>query len=483
MSMRSLLLCLPLLTPLSAAPRAQEQLESRELSAIVEEQDQLLRQLHRLRGTMEVLLERLEAEKRPQTAELLRQAIETLDTRIGPDGQAPRTLEERMEAARQALESGQLVRSLEEQQELIGGLEQLLSILLDRKDIDALDEKLEELADLGRAVEALSQRESDLEEETRRLREDSSNDAQRRLEATLSELEREQRALLSATERAGRESGLMELEALRRELDEILTDQHTDTAVLGAWNPEEEAPLEEARAALREAQRGEAGAARLARALEEIERARESAARAEPGADLADPAERLRDAAREAREAARTSQDDAVQAAADALERANQAFSSLASGESEGAEAATELERLAAELERAERTARAAAERSRGEAEARLGELQDDETTAGRAASEVRDSLARARRASEREDAGETRAATDEAAALLERHLSELRRLAQALSESQAEQARRTERLDRGLSNAPRAAGEAGDRARDRLEAGAQAMKEASDAA
>ena len=113
---RCLLTCSFLLLPLSGRAVAQETLENRELVGIVEEQAQLLRQLQRLRGTMDVLLQRLEAEGRTRTAELVRQALVKLDARsLEKEGDRPATTEERMERAREMLSDGRLVQALESQ--------------------------------------------------------------------------------------------------------------------------------------------------------------------------------------------------------------------------------------------------------------------------------------------------------------------------------------------------------------------------------
>ncbi len=121
----------------------------RDLTAIVEEQALLARQLERLKGTMEKLLERIEAEGRTRTAELLREGLTLLQQRAesGSQGGTP---EERMQEARAALESGQLVQSLETQRALIGDLERLVSILLDRKNLSFIDFK--GVPSLGRIV-------------------------------------------------------------------------------------------------------------------------------------------------------------------------------------------------------------------------------------------------------------------------------------------------------------------------------------------
>ena len=96
---------------LAGAPAfAQEKvITERDLGAIVEEQALLERQLDRLKSTMEVLLQRIEAEGRTRTADLLRDGLALLQQRATSGGQ-PQTTEERMQEARAALASHKLAR-------------------------------------------------------------------------------------------------------------------------------------------------------------------------------------------------------------------------------------------------------------------------------------------------------------------------------------------------------------------------------------
>src|SRR5262245_54847496 len=85
----SLLLALPLSLLLARPARAQAGgITERDLAGIVEEQALLTRQLERLRDTMEVLLQRIEAEGRTRTAELLREGLTLLGQRADAAGGA-----------------------------------------------------------------------------------------------------------------------------------------------------------------------------------------------------------------------------------------------------------------------------------------------------------------------------------------------------------------------------------------------------------
>jgi len=202
---------------------------SRELAGIAEEQALLLRQLQRLRSTMEVLLQRIEAEGRTHTAELIREALALLDERGGDDGGSTVTVEERMGQARDALEEGQLVQSLESQTLLVENLERLLEVLLDRRNLEGLEERIAELRALQKNVQELAGREAELQEDTRALRETAANEAQHDLEEALARLARAQAELLKENERLGREAGTLELEQLERALSELIEDQRVAT--------------------------------------------------------------------------------------------------------------------------------------------------------------------------------------------------------------------------------------------------------------
>ena len=174
--LRPLLVLLLTLAPSTAIPR-DDALSSRELAGISEEQALLSRQLSRLRQTMEVLVLRLEAEGRPRAVELLKEGLELLNDR--PESAQSLTLEESMADARERMQNGQVVQSLERQTMVIQGLEQLLSVLMERGNLDNIEEKLDRIREIKEGISELSQRERDLQRETEELREDSTSADQR----------------------------------------------------------------------------------------------------------------------------------------------------------------------------------------------------------------------------------------------------------------------------------------------------------------
>jgi hypothetical protein len=318
MSHASILLALALFFCAPAA-RAQTGAESRDLGAIREEQALLERQLQRLEDTMEILLARIEAEGRTRTAELLREGLKLLSERVAASSGAL-TLDERMAEVQKALESGQLAQSLEAQKRLVADLDRLVSILLDRKNLESLEQKIENLQKLQAELEALADHESKLRENTAELRQQAGGPEQRALEQALSELAKEQRELLAANERAGREAGTLALEQLEKSLQELLAAQRTDRAVLEDWEPSAAEDLAGAERALAEAQRAEARGARLEEAGARLERAAQALdAGRRTSAELA---AELREAAESARRYANVSKDEAAEQSAQALERA-----------------------------------------------------------------------------------------------------------------------------------------------------------------
>ncbi|MDF1801160.1 MAG: hypothetical protein P1V81_18490, partial [Planctomycetota bacterium] len=132
------------------AVATQDEALTRELAGLAEEQALLARQIQRLRQTMEVLVGRLEAEGRVRAVELLREGLAVLDSRAEEAGSL--TLDERMERAREELSGGQWMQSLERQRTVIADLEALLEVLLDRQDLDQLEQRLAELADAKAAL-------------------------------------------------------------------------------------------------------------------------------------------------------------------------------------------------------------------------------------------------------------------------------------------------------------------------------------------
>ncbi|MEM7308843.1 MAG: hypothetical protein AAF682_19325 [Planctomycetota bacterium] len=479
---------LPLATASLAVPDEDDDVPvSRELAGIAEEQALLRRQLQRLRSTMEVLLDRIETEGRTHTADLLREGLGLLDERAAASGATPVTLDELMELSRESVERGQLVQSLERQETLIGDLERLLSILMDRKNLESLEEHLNENLELQETLGELLGREQDLRRETESLRQSASSEGQRALEETLQSLMEEQTRQLSENEELGRESGTMELELLERELNELVRDQTTDSEVLDAWQPAESEELRSALAKLEEARSGEARAGRLSEAADSLREAAEEIESATPAeASEGNWAESLAAAAEGEERHARVSGDPAAQEAAEALQAGSEAVAEadLGSTSPEPREAtAAELRELAEGLDAAAEAARAPAREARAEAERQVGELAERETAAGQMAREAQEPLSQV---AEREAAGEeegARRALEQAAQALRQGQESLEFLGQALARSQAEGSERSERIARGLDTLSPGQSPSGQQAREQLSEAASKMQEAAQAA
>lgn len=472
--------------PVSApAVQGQDAVTDRELAAISEEQAMLLRQLQRLRNTMEVLLDRIEAEGRARTADLLRQALTMLDERAAANAAgSPLTMEERMEQARSTLAGGQVVQSLERQRELVLELDRLLSILLDRKNLESLEDKIAERRAMQEQLGELADRESELRKETDELRNDSSNETQKTLEQTLEELYKEQRGLLEETESIGRKAGTLGLEQLEKELARLIRDQGIDIDVLEGWQPQEAGSLDRASEELSRALLAEAQAKRLRQAAEELLQAAVDldstpTATEKVGDELADEAVR-------ADRHSKVSSDPAAKLAAEELRQAvarlQEARDAPGSQENSPAALSKELRDRAEALKQAADRSAKPAQDALQKAKDALSELsKDPDRGSAEGAAEIEEMLDRAREAAqspERQD--EAAHATRKAAGALEELREDLSFLGEALAGSQAEAAERAERLKRNLETLPQAETEAGERARSALQRAAGAMRQAS---
>jgi hypothetical protein len=109
--------------------------------------------------------------------------------------------------------------------------------------------------------------------------------------------------------------------------------------------------------------------------------------------------------------------------------------------------------------------------------------LADRESAAGQAAEQVEELLDRASEAAKNGDEARAREATDQAVGAMESARKDVSMLGEALASSQADQAERTERLERGLSTLPQAETESGRSAAEALARAAQAMQSASESA
>ena len=180
---------------------------SREQAALSEEQELLRRQLQRLEGSMESLAKRFETEGRVHAAGLLRKGLSHVSLR---EGDSTANLTELMESASSELQGGRVHQSLEQMETTVARLERLLSILLDRQNVDELEERLERLEDYERELASLASDEWELREQTEELRQDAGGADMKELLDELLRLREEQRALLSETESEGRASGALD---------------------------------------------------------------------------------------------------------------------------------------------------------------------------------------------------------------------------------------------------------------------------------
>jgi hypothetical protein len=460
-------------------------LTSRELAGIAEEQALLVRQLQRLRQTMEVLVLRLEAEGRPRAVELLNEGIRLLEERSV--GARALTLEESMDDSRERIEKGQVVQSLGSQIEVIAGLERLLAILMERGNLDNIEENLDRVRELQKAIDALSGRERELRAQTNELRKSSANEQQKELQEGLAHALEKQRELLADNERSGRESGALELEQVEQALRQLRSDVDADAALLEAWQPEERGQLAQAGEAVENARRAEARAGRMDDAAELLrDSARGSSASSSPE-EAARATEALEAGLERAERHARASSDEAAEKVAKALEAALRALREARESGGDRSAAATEADARAAELEAAAASERAAAAAAREAAQGELAELAERDSIAGLLAQDVRDELDRAD-AAVAEASGErlreqTEEATDEAARTLRAGLEDLDRMAEALSGSERALSAEAERLARGLSTMPVGATPSGAEAGRQLSKAAEALQAASDAA
>nr|MBC8451130.1 hypothetical protein [Planctomycetota bacterium] len=339
---------------------AQDDATSRELYGLAEEQAMLSRQIQRLRQTMDVLAGRLEAEGRTRAVELLREGLVVLDQRR--EEAAAMTLDERMDAARTELAGGQWMQSLERQQSIISDLEALLEVLLDRQDLDKLEERIEELAAAKADLEALSSRESELRKETEL-------EEQRNFEAALGEwserlegLVDKQLEALRAAESAARKSGALERERIERRVTELALREAQLAELLAAWSPSDRESAREAESALKEAADRNAGAKALEAAAKALEDAAAGLA-ADASLEALDQTLKNTEAQLASQpSSARAEAMAALAAAREALAKAREAGRKATGEELEaGAQAAREAaaEEAAAAAEAAERAAEA----------------------------------------------------------------------------------------------------------------------------
>ena len=459
---------------IAAAP--QDTIPSKHQAALIEEQELLARKLARLLGSMERLAERFEAEGRIHAAKLLRDGLTHARTR-GTEGETS-SLEELMSTARAELSADQSMQSIQTQERVIADLERLLSILMDRPDLEELENSLEELRRFEAALAGLIDDERRLQEETEALREEASGEAQRSLEEAIDAAIELQRELLRKNEEEARASGALDLEKLERQLSELLEDQHTDARVLDSWNPEGLPPLEQLSPTLEAARRAQAETGRLQRAAEALREAAEASATEDESAGFEDEIRELQTLAEKEERAGRASGNERTRETARRLEQAAGRLRDAGEDEAAREDAAREVGELAAELGKEAEEADSRAKALRDEAREALSELSGNSALDEELAEAIEAELAAAE-----EDPAEADRALERASRALNRGIDDLKFLGPALSASQRQNAERSEQIREGLGRLDEELAEKTAGAREKLGQANEAMQEASERA
>lgn len=414
------LLLLPLL--LLPAPPAAAQSDAR-LKAIAEQQAMLRRRVEGLRLKMEGLGRRLDSEGRTHAAELLRRGVERLARETGPSGET-KTIETRMAEVADSLSRELPGQVLDDQQRVVSDLEELLTILLDRQDLERLEKALAEYQEDVANLERLRSEESQLRKETRELGERGASPEERDAAAALEELAREERAIESAS-RALREN-FRSLEKVAGELDALVRAQERLLPAIQGGSKGEEGSaladlLQRVRVLAQSLARARALAEAKAAATAAASRSSRAESRAASGEISAEEAARereaaaaqAREAAREAARAGRPGSEATSREAASALEKVAQALTSSGQGK----EVERAVEELAAIEREASERAKAAASGFEREASSRAPEA----GSAKEAAESAAKASAKAGEALEKGDAAAAEQAAREALEALER--------------------------------------------------------------
>ena len=361
-----LLAGLAIAVPIFAAPRGGPPQSSTELKALAEEQARLRKRLETLGQKMELLGRKLDSEGRTHAAELLRRALARLAQVGAPQG---RTIEARMAEVAENLGRNLPARVLDEQERLSRDLEELLTILLDRQDLERLEQALRSYQEDLATLNALRQAEAKLLQETRGVGENGASPSEKEAAAALDELARKERDLET---RAGQAAeGLRRLGEAAEELDRLV---HSQERVADSIAETPEQARDEALADLLARARALAGAFERARALAragteaasaaaESKRASERAAAGEITPEEAARAQRETAARAKASAAARGENPEvSLREAAQALEKVADAIESLAAGKGDAQSVERAAEEAQARAKEARERAGAAAE-------------------------------------------------------------------------------------------------------------------------
>lgn len=182
------------------------------------EQDDILRKAERLQGLMQRLQERYQREGKNEQVALLQQGIAHLE-RSG--------LLREVAGIRDDLAAQALSEAVRKQRAVVDELERLLSILLERKSIENLDQEINRSTELARDARELQRRQEQLQRDTASATRSEPSAAERELAQQLAQLAQEQRresqrnARQAGARRPFLESALQRVEDLLREQDRL----------------------------------------------------------------------------------------------------------------------------------------------------------------------------------------------------------------------------------------------------------------------
>ncbi|MGA0869854.1 MAG: hypothetical protein ACO3UM_13085, partial [Planctomycetota bacterium] len=204
-----------LLTGLWVGASPSEAIAQQDPARVQRDQGEVLRKAERLRGLMQSLLARYEREGDAEKVRLLKLGLEHLaDSGVLDD----------VASVRNSLDAGALAEAVRKQSEVVGDLEQLLSILLQRPTAESLEEEMKKAGELAKDASELARRQAELQQAVERVTEGVANAAERELRETLGELSREARR---EAEENLRQAGVRRptLEAALDRVRELLNDQ------------------------------------------------------------------------------------------------------------------------------------------------------------------------------------------------------------------------------------------------------------------
>ena len=269
----------------SSHPASAQEIE-REKRAITEEQSRQIQRIERLRQTMVNLKQRMEQQGRTRSAQLLQQSIEFL-------GKVQ--MEKTMAEVVRHLEEGRVLQGMEKEQVLLNEIEELLAILLDRKDLEELEKQLEKYQQLAAFLESLRKKETELRQDIEKLNEEAQTKGETEISKELENLINQQAELLRKTETA-HQVGLPTLKQILKDLNHLIQNQEKSFAEiekLSKESPQDDATAETQKKAL---QTAEEIAAEIQKTKKVLAEAAEEKTRAEKGEISAEEWEQIRNA-------------------------------------------------------------------------------------------------------------------------------------------------------------------------------------------